>query len=389
MLTTRVWGSRFGRPAVVALVTLSGLAMVLLVFSPGRSESPQATNERPGRLGIVDPNIGHVPRPDVSADNVRESPSSPQFNLRIDQDGIRSNGHPPPAIERPLTLVVGDSFAFGDDVDDGDSWPAQLENILNRRVVNGGIPSFGFDQMELWAERLSSRFKPQVIVAAFIPHDVLRCEFSAWPAGEKPYFDVDDDGQLRFHPIPPPDPAAVATEANGPTNGIRPRMRSRGFGSGLREVLAANPTLDRFLSKQVHWAGPIVHAHRRGGGSEVACLLIARFAELGRQYGARVIIVGYPERPVLMQSENTWIERAMQWGRAYSIEDEMRIKDSLLQCAERNALEVLDLFPVFQRLSLEARRALYNDHFTPAGNALVAGEVAAFIAADHHPTRGK
>ena len=41
----------------------------------------------------------------------------------------------------------------GDEVDDREAWPAQLQGLLGRRVVNGGVTGYGLDQMVLRAER--------------------------------------------------------------------------------------------------------------------------------------------------------------------------------------------------------------------------------------------
>src|SRR5262249_51730889 len=60
--------------------------------------------------------------------------------------GTRLNGNPPPLTERPPIVAVGDSFTFGEDVGDSDSWPAGLERLADRRVINGGANGFGLDQ---------------------------------------------------------------------------------------------------------------------------------------------------------------------------------------------------------------------------------------------------
>ena len=57
-------------------------------------------------------------------------------------------------IDGPLTLAAGDSFTFGDEVNDDESWPAALEQLTGRRVINAGVPGFGLDQAVLRAEQL-------------------------------------------------------------------------------------------------------------------------------------------------------------------------------------------------------------------------------------------
>jgi hypothetical protein len=294
--------------------------------------------------------------------------------MRTDSDGIRSNGDQKPSVERPLTLVIGDSFAFGDNVDDRDSWPAALERLLDRRVVNGGVPGFGLDQAVLWAERLADRFQPQTIVVAFIPHDVVRCEFSKWPAGAKPYFDIDASGNLQLHAL------SVSTQSSGdPQDGIVARhTEDTRTLQGLRDILGLNSRLDHVLTRDLNWPGEITYAHHRG--KEVACLLMTRLANLQEKSGARVVVVAYPQRPALNAAENSWYESIEALGQDVPLQEEISIKDTVLACASRAGLDKLDLFPVFGKLGLDERRALYSYHFSPAGNRFVAREVATHIS---------
>jgi hypothetical protein len=162
-----------------------------------------------GRLRVVDPSsrypaeydplLGY--RPSAGAhgtDNVWST------LLTIDADGLRENGAPRPS-GRPI-LALGDSFTFGDEVDDGDTWPARLERRLGRPVLNGGVFGYGIDQMVLRGEQLLAgpAAAADVVILSVFPEDVLRCEFSyryAW----KPYFALDHGG-LVLYDVPVPQP---------------------------------------------------------------------------------------------------------------------------------------------------------------------------------------
>lgn len=78
-------------------------------------------------------------------------------------DGVRANG-PSPGAEaanrRPI-LAVGDSFTFGDQVSDDETWPAQLERLSGVPVINGGVFGYGIDQSYLRAQHLTERFQPR------------------------------------------------------------------------------------------------------------------------------------------------------------------------------------------------------------------------------------
>ena len=83
--------------------------------------------------------------------------------------------------ERPISsdgsiLAVGDSYTYGDEVLDEETWPAQLQRLTGRPVLNGGVTGYGFDQIVLRAEQLAAIHRPSIIIVSFIAHDILRTE---------------------------------------------------------------------------------------------------------------------------------------------------------------------------------------------------------------------
>jgi hypothetical protein len=86
--------------------------------------------------------LGYVPREGFSATmNVLPWHGG---KLTIRKDGFRSNGSVPPLPAD--VLVVGDSYTFGDQVSDNETWPACLERKLGRGVDNGGVIGYGTAQ---------------------------------------------------------------------------------------------------------------------------------------------------------------------------------------------------------------------------------------------------
>ena len=148
-----------------------------------------------------DPLLGYIPQPNsLSLENYWDN------RVTVTADGTRSNGNDSRP-QGPPILAVGDSFTFGDEVDDHETWPAHLERLTGRRVNNAGVFGYGFDQMVLRAEQLLERLDPapELLIVSLITDDVKRCEFSyryAW----KPYFEIDHGAlTLRNVPVPTPD----------------------------------------------------------------------------------------------------------------------------------------------------------------------------------------
>ena len=66
-------------------------------------------------------------------------------------------------------LILGDSFTFGDEVSDNETWPAVLEKIANKKVVNGGVFGYGIDQSFLRMKVLVAKYNPDIVIFSFIP----------------------------------------------------------------------------------------------------------------------------------------------------------------------------------------------------------------------------
>jgi hypothetical protein len=97
-------------------------------------------------IGIsrFDPVLGHVPREGFSS-TINAPGWVNDAELTITQDGFRSNssGTIPGSSD---VLVVGDSFTFGFQVSDNETWPACLERKLGLGVDNGGVFAYGTAQ---------------------------------------------------------------------------------------------------------------------------------------------------------------------------------------------------------------------------------------------------
>ena len=314
----------------VALATLVGLLLVELsvrVYT-GSLFAPPADDER--RYSIIDPVVGRVPRAGVAIRHPKG------FTVTIGEHGTRSNGETVARAARPVTLAVGDSFAFGDEVDDADAWPAALERLSGGRVINAAVPGFGLDQAVLRAEQLAEIYDPDTIIVSFIPHDVIRCEMSYWSGNAKPYFDIDSAG-LRLHAAPVP---------------------ARSVWAPLKQLLSRSLAIELLFAKYLHWDGPDTVVHDRG--REVACRLSGRLAALERSRHVRIVILAQPQALDAMSGD-------------------VEIKNGVLACAVANNLLTLDLFPVIDALPQEQRMRLFKGHMTAEGNRLVATELARFL----------
>mgnify|MGYP003911508547 CR=1 FL=1 len=108
--------------------------------------------------------------------------------------GTREQNRDRPPATGSLIIALGDSMTEGFAVGNDETWPAQLERLTGRRVLNAGVRGYGLDQIVLRAERLVPELKPSTVVLAFIADDILRTALAVRDAKGKPWFVPDGEG---------------------------------------------------------------------------------------------------------------------------------------------------------------------------------------------------
>ncbi|WP_428681673.1 SGNH/GDSL hydrolase family protein [Reyranella sp.] len=348
----------FGRAALVlgsALVTLlmlelgcrlwRGPAALLDWSNIIRAERQATLNAGAGRLKR-DSELGFVLRPGFSADGIT-----------YDLSGHRLT--PAPAgtvLAEPPVLVVGDSYAHGDEVSDEETWAALLQPLIGRRTVNAGVSGYGLDQAVLRAVQQVPEVKPAALVLVFIADDLRRSEMSRVWGAEKPYFEPSgDDLTLRNVPVPPsPSPSASLD------------VWQRLFGWS---VLV--DTILRHKGWQYEWSIDHLRVLPRGAGEAMACPLLKRLAGLGV--------------PTLVVAEYD----PYVWKNAEYAGEQRRLSRSVLDCARAAGLGALDLFDAIDEgVRRDGYAAMFrSSHPGPLGHRIAAERIAEALKQGYMPPR--
>lgn len=108
-------------------------------------------------------------------------------------------------------LAFGDSFTFGTEVSDKDTWPYKLEEISHAPVLNFGMPGYGIDQIYWMFEEKSARLNSKYVIFGFISDDIRRAQTNFWrfnyhlknaiPTLTKPVY-VRDESGFKLMPNP-------------------------------------------------------------------------------------------------------------------------------------------------------------------------------------------
>jgi hypothetical protein len=109
---------------------------------------------------------------------------------------------------RPRILVFGDSFTFGEEVGDDETYSHFLEQMLGGiEVLNCGVEGYGHDQMLLYLKGEGVRYRPDIVILGFVGQDMQRnlLEFRDFA---KPRFAL-QGGRLVLKNTPVPTPAEL------------------------------------------------------------------------------------------------------------------------------------------------------------------------------------
>lgn len=287
---------------------------------------------------VADPVLGFAPKPGVFV-------TWSGITVMIGADGVRGNGQPSPARSRPLVLAVGDSFTYGDQVADSETWPADLERRLKTPVINAGVFGYGVGQSYLRAGRLIDSLKPDLLLFGIIPEDIERVGLSARMGAAKPVYDLDGE-RLKLQP---PDQAQALLA------GDRYALM-RGLLGGLQRLFGYSFLIHEAMMRMYPeaWLSNRFSLRVHDRGVAVSCRLMAEIANLPT--AQKAVVAQYPAPyPVA--------EKAPQDFR------------TVLDCARRAGLTVIDGFAEL-RSRFKADKLgfskLYGGHMTAAGNAFTA-----------------
>lgn len=277
--------------------------------------------------------------------------------------GVRMNGPDIDPLPTGAILAVGDSFTAGSEVSDIFSWPAQLEQIVRKPVVNASTGGWGSDQIILQTEMLLPVVKPSSVIVSFLDVSLARSEMSVFGGRAKPYYSI-QAGELTRHNDPVPDSAVGIGKAGR-------------IAKIAGHSLALTVALDRIGLLQP-FQRRLTHRQEHKDGAAVTCRLLERL-------GKKLADDGIPAVALFQFGAINFLSDDKQpGGRARTVET----------CAARTGFRTVSLFtplqqtftndrPAFDRLfnrignpnDPDGRRVIYA-HMSAAGNGFVAETLA-------------
>lgn len=201
----------------LAAVTLEVTAR-LVVSRDFISERVRRTSDAAWRLDWIDRHrdgvevyysfdVYHPTRGWALKPNVRDADPYGPSSLNSNSAGMRGLDEftEQPADGTTRIVLIGDSFAFGEEVADHETFAHQLEELLPQvEVLNLGVHGYGHDQMLVYLREEGLRYHPDIVIVGFVQDDMERnmLEFRDYA---KPRFELADGAlALRNSPVPAP-----------------------------------------------------------------------------------------------------------------------------------------------------------------------------------------
>lgn len=144
-------------------------------------------------------------------------------------------------------VILGDSFTFGTDVSDEETYASILGSLLpNTEVLNLSVHAYGHDQMLLYLKEEGVKYQPDVVLLGFVWLDIYR---SLWTFDSfaKPKFELHCGGLRLTHvPVPTPDSVLAREPYRLKTLDLLLTLREK-----LRWSLGVNEKRARELTKAI------------------------------------------------------------------------------------------------------------------------------------------
>jgi hypothetical protein len=152
---------------------------------------------------IYDPSKGWISKP-----HLRDMEVFDDKVLNTNSKGLRGKAEYSYSKDRGKVriLILGDSFTFGEEVSDTETYPYYVQELIpSVEVINLGVHGYGHDQMLILLQEEGIKYEPDMIILGFLPGDMHR-NLLNFRDYAKPKFVIDNQKlRLTGSPVPTPE----------------------------------------------------------------------------------------------------------------------------------------------------------------------------------------
>jgi hypothetical protein len=355
----RPWPERLGRLSLV----LSGLLVPLLVAELLLRSVGAVV---PGEYQTADLNTPSEPFGRLNMVNQSGWKRSREFSVhvRVNSKGLRGPEIPyakPDGTER--VLVIGDSFTFGAQVEEDETFVARLGHHLRQETadvgdapaaietINGGVDGWNTFNELAWLKAEGVKYAPDIVVLMFY-------------AGNDPGENFD-----WFKAVKRSQPEVAAVQDSALRDVRRELARVSALVTfmefGIIAKLSGAPEQPDPASLSALTTRRSIDADRKARGWEISADQLRQMRELCDERGVRLVVVGIPTLEHV-----AYIDREPTPIRAF---------------AEQTGAQVIDLLDLLRAAPADSEHPLYfprDRHWTPLAHDLAAEYVAGQLLDD-------
>lgn len=150
---------------------------------------------------VFDPTKGWALKPNLVNLPVFESKV-----LNSNSKGIRGGEYSYERTGKKRILVFGDSFTFGEEVSDNETYSYYLqEKLPSSEVINLGVHGYGHDQMLIYLKEEGIKYRPDIVILGFVYEDTQRNILSFRDYAKPRFVLLDGQLELKNSPVPKPE----------------------------------------------------------------------------------------------------------------------------------------------------------------------------------------
>jgi hypothetical protein len=310
-------------------------------------------------------------------------PADPRELAHLDASGARKLPAFPDVTAKACVSLYGDSFTWGQEIDDEHTWANYLAQHAGCRVADWGVPAYGTDQAYMRFLRAKDDKTP-VVLLGILSENVLRNVNvyrgllpSIVQFGLKPRFVLDEGGALRLVPLPSPTAAEMHAIEERPEDHLPNEFFVPGGPSGItRRTFPYALSLARLFFQyriRAQMAGvpafaPFYDPRHPSGALGVTAGIARAFRGEAEGRGAFAGVVMFPTGPDIEvhRKKGTWTYQPLLDAMARDGIPYLNTGEAI-----EEALHVGDLCSIY--------RGCLKGHFTARGNRIVGGAVYAWL----------
>lgn len=126
---------------------------------------------------------------------------------RIRGDKVYSKAKP---VGKFRILMLGDSYTYGNEVQDDENFPYYMERILpNVEVLNMGAGGYGMDQMVLKYKHHGKAYHPDLVIVGLFVGDFERASVGFFAFAKPKFIFNESSGAFHLKNVPVPEPGQM------------------------------------------------------------------------------------------------------------------------------------------------------------------------------------